>query len=55
MNGWDLFTWINCVILAGSAIIIFFLFLRDSKGILGGGRSDAGAQSGGDPDRPEQS
>jgi len=55
MNGWDLFTWINSVILAVSAITIFFFFLRDSKGILGGNRSDADAPSGGDSDRPERS
>ena len=55
MNGWDLFTWINCVILAGAAIVIFGFFLKDSKGILGGDRSDAGATSDGDSDRPERS
>ena len=43
MNGWDLFTWFNCVILAGAAIIIFSLFLKDAKGILRGHRSDADA------------
>ena len=55
MNGWDLFTWINCVILAGVAIVIFGLFLKDSKGILGGDRGDAGAPSDEDSDRPERS
>jgi hypothetical protein len=55
MNGWDLFTWINCVILAGVAIVIFGFFLKDSKGILGGDRSGADAPSGGDSDRPERS
>ena len=34
MNGWDLFTWINVVILAASAIIIFAYFLRDARSIL---------------------
>ena len=43
MNGWDLFTWFNCVVLAGAAIVIFGLFLKDAKGILTGHRSDADA------------
>ena len=43
MNGWDLFTWFNCVILAGAAIGIFSFFLKDAKGILTGHRSDADA------------
>ena len=43
MNGWDLFTWFNCVILAGAAIAIFGLFLKDAKGIFTGHRSDADA------------
>ncbi len=34
MNGWDLFTWLNCAALAGAAIVIFALFLKDAKGIL---------------------
>lgn len=34
MNGWDLFTWINVVILATSTIVIFAYFLRDARGIL---------------------
>jgi len=41
MNGWDLFTWFNCAILAGAAISIFGLFLKDAKGILAGHRRDA--------------
>jgi hypothetical protein len=43
MNGWDLFTWLNCAILAGVAIVIFVFFLKDAKGILAGDRSDADA------------
>ena len=43
MNGWDLFTWFNCVVLAGAAIAIFCFFLKDAKGILMGDRSDADA------------
>jgi len=43
MNGWDLFTWFLCVILAGAAISIFGLFLKDAKGILTGHRGDADA------------
>jgi len=56
MNGWDLFTWFNCVVLAGAAIAIFGLFLKDAKGILMGQRSDADAgqadsRPDADPDR----
>jgi hypothetical protein len=40
MNGWDLFTWLNCVLLAGAALIIFCFFLRDVGGILTGQRRD---------------
>jgi len=40
MNGWDLFTWLNCVVLAGAAIVIFILFLRHSKGILDADRRE---------------
>ena len=57
MNGWDLFTWFNCALLAGSAVVIFLLFLKDAGGILSGqgreGDSEQGdAQPGADPDRP---
>ena len=57
MNGWDLFTWFNCVVLAGVAIAIFVFFLKDARGILTGHRSDADAgqtdkRSNTDPDRP---
>ena len=34
MNGWDLFTWICALVLAGSALIIFVYFLRDARTIL---------------------
>jgi hypothetical protein len=34
MNGWDLFTWFNCAVLASAATIIFIFFLKDAKGIL---------------------
>ena len=34
MNPWDLATWIAAVALAGSAAVIFVLFLRDARGIL---------------------
>ena len=40
MNGWDLFTWINVVILATSAIVIFAYFLRDARGILKRGKDE---------------
>jgi len=48
MNGWDLFTWINCALLAFSAIIIFGFFCRDAGGILKGQREDPNAE----PDTP---
>ena len=38
MNGWDLFTWISSVVLAGSAVLIFGFFLRDAGSILKGER-----------------
>ncbi len=34
MNGWDLFTWIMALVLAGSAIVMFGFFLRDARSIL---------------------
>ena len=40
MNGWDLFTWFNCAVLAGTAIVIFGYFLKDARGILTGDRTD---------------
>jgi hypothetical protein len=40
MNGWDLFTGFNCVLLAAAALIIFGFFLKDARGILNGERSD---------------
>ncbi len=40
MNGWDLFTWIMALVLAGSAIVIFVYFLRDAGGILNRDRED---------------
>jgi hypothetical protein len=38
MNGWDFFTYFSSILLAGSAIWIFVLFLRDAKGIIQGSR-----------------
>ena len=40
MNGWDLFTWFNCAVLAGTAVVIFGYFLKDARSILTGERSD---------------
>jgi hypothetical protein len=34
VNGWNLFTWLMAALLAGSALVIFVLFLRDARGIL---------------------
>jgi hypothetical protein len=51
MNGWDLFTWFNSALLAGSAVVIFVLFLRDAGGILTGeGREDDSEQMAAQPD-----
>jgi hypothetical protein len=55
MNGWDLFTWFNCVVLTTAAITIFGFFLKDAKGILTGERTDvesgqAKAQPDADPE-----
>ncbi len=39
MNGWDLFTWFNCAVLAGTAVVIFGFFLKDARSMLTGDRS----------------
>jgi hypothetical protein len=36
MNGWDLFTYMMVVLLAGGAIVIFGFFLKDVGGVLKG-------------------
>ena len=54
MNGWDLFTWLNCALLAGSAIVIFGFFCRDAGGILKGQREDPNGESGGQPTKEEK-
>ena len=40
MNGWDLFTWIMALELAGSAMVIFAYFLRDAGEILNRDREE---------------
>jgi hypothetical protein len=40
LNGWDVFTWVSCAVLAGCAVVIFALFLRDAGGILKRERRD---------------
>ena len=40
MNGWDLFTWINAIVLLVSSIVIFIFFLRDARELLQGERED---------------
>lgn len=40
MNGWDAFTWIMAVVLAGSALVIFAYFLRDARGVLNRSRDE---------------
>ena len=40
MNGWDLFTWINAIVLLVSSIVIFIFFLRDARELLQGERQD---------------
>jgi len=34
MNGWDVFTWFNAVVLVVATILIFLFFLRDAAGVL---------------------
>ena len=34
MNGWDLFTWFNSVVLVVIVVLIFGFFLRDAGDIL---------------------
>ncbi len=34
MNGWDVFTWFNAVVLVAATSLIFLFFLRDAAGIL---------------------
>ncbi len=34
MSGWELFTWINVVILGVGSIIVFVLFLKDFRSLL---------------------
>ena len=46
MNGWDLFTYFMCGVLAVSAIVIFVLFLRDARSIIEGSAAE-------DEDDPE--
>ena len=43
MSLWDVVTWIMIVVLSVSALVIFWLFLRDIGGVLEGGedRKDA--------------
>ena len=40
MNAWDLVTWLSAVGLAVSAVVVFALFLRDAKDILGRARRE---------------
>ena len=40
MNGWDLATWLSAVGLAVSAVVVFVLFLRDARSILGRARRE---------------
>jgi hypothetical protein len=40
VNAWDLTTWLSAVGLAVSAVVIFVLFLRDAKDILGRARRE---------------
>ena len=34
MNGWDLFTWFNAVVLLGATSLVFIFFLRDAGDFL---------------------
>lgn len=44
MNGWDIFTWFACAALAGSALVIFALFLRDIGDVVRGHPRDTGEE-----------
>jgi len=37
MNGWDVFTWFNAVVLVTATSVIFLFFLRDAGKVLKGG------------------
>ncbi len=34
MNGWDVFTWFNAIVLVAVTSLIFLFFLRDAAGIF---------------------
>ncbi len=34
MNGWDVFTWFNAVVLVVATSLVFVFFLRDAAGIF---------------------
>ncbi len=34
MNGWDVFTWFNAIVLVAATSLIFLFFLRDAAGIF---------------------
>lgn len=40
MNPWDLVTWLSAAGLAVGTVVIFVLFLRDAREILGRERGD---------------
>ncbi len=40
MNGWDVFTWVSSLVLAGCGIVIFAFFLKDAGEILRRERRD---------------
>lgn len=48
MNGWDLFTYLMCALLASSAIVIFILFLRDARSIIEGSAAQEDEEEGED-------
>lgn len=34
MNGWDIFTWFNAIVLTVATIVIFLFFLRDAASVF---------------------
>jgi hypothetical protein len=40
MNGWDIFTYVCCALLAGSALLIFVFFLRDAGDVIRGSQEE---------------
>jgi len=51
MNGWDIFTYLMCVALGVSAVLIFGFFLKDAGAILRGDSRDSDDEEGEESER----